>query len=626
MDSEANSSEGRNGRKVSTASSHSSEGGSPDRVEGGGWAGGGGGGGFGGGCPFSRFGRLQAGPPVAPGATSPGPRSAARRPVNLDVLGECIRKMVCPTADTLREALERTLQCYAESRRDCSAGRNNCAGAGDRPTWLHGGFSELEGQEGLLPTLQSLASFLSVSSEGFQEKFGEELFGICFEENERILRAVGTTLQDFLNSLDALLGQGHVRPDGGSTTSEGPSPASDATPVPYFCCTELAPHDPGGGDAAAAAAAAAAGPSDSGLLLHCFQPNAVVSVALPGLLRASSARLYGADVSVERLERAECERRRCFCRDGGAGGSTGDDRVAAFAIRSADGRPTRGLRSCRPAVSRSPGDLRVDLATFCKVFPFHVMLDRGLRLLQTGDGVRRLLRDAQPGALFHDCFRVLSPPAMRGCSFAGVLRRLNTPFVVRTRGDGADAKVMELKGQMVFVAESDALLFLGSPCVDKLEELVGRGLHLSDIPVHDATRDVVLVGKQAQAQDGLRKRLDKLKETLEQTRRALEEEKKRTVDLLDSIFPGDVARCLWQGLAMPARKFDDVTVLFSDIVGFTAICAQCTPLQVIGMLNALYTRFDHQCGLLDIYKVDRWHTASQRTLANGPNGCPISAK
>lgn len=70
---------------------------------------------------------------------------------------------------------------------------------------------------------------------------------------------------------------------------------------------------------------------------------------------------------------------------------------------------------------------------------------------------------------------------------------------------------MELKGQMIHLPESSSLIFLGSPRVDKLEELMGRGLHLSDIPIHDATRDVILVGEQAKAQDGLKKRMDKLK-------------------------------------------------------------------------------------------------------------------
>ncbi|KAL0175153.1 hypothetical protein M9458_031121, partial [Cirrhinus mrigala] len=51
---------------------------------------------------------------------------------------------------------------------------------------------------------------------------------------------------------------------------------------------------------------------------------------------------------------------------------------------------------------------------------------------------------------------------------------------------------MELKGQMLHLPESNSIMFLGSPRVDRLEELMGRGLHLSDIPIHDATRDVIL--------------------------------------------------------------------------------------------------------------------------------------
>ena len=44
-------------------------------------------------------------------------------------------------------------------------------------------------------------------------------------------------------------------------------------------------------------------------------------------------------------------------------------------------------------------------------------------------------------------------------------------------------------------------------------------------------------------------------------------------------------------------------MLFSDLVGFTAICSTATPMEIISLLQSLYTQFDVLCGDLDIYKV-----------------------
>lgn len=60
---------------------------------------------------------------------------------------------------------------------------------------------------------------------------------------------------------------------------------------------------------------------------------------------------------------------------------------------------------------------------------------------------------------------------------------------------------------MLYCHESDCLLFLASPLVDGLDALTSRGLFISDIPIHDATRDIVLVGEQSRAQVGINRGL-----------------------------------------------------------------------------------------------------------------------
>lgn len=57
------------------------------------------------------------------------------------------------------------------------------------------------------------------------------------------------------------------------------------------------------------------------------------------------------------------------------------------------------------------------------------------------------------------------------------------------------------------------------------------------------------------------------------------------------------------GESIEAKTHEHVTMLFSDIVGFTSICSTATPFMVISMLENLYNKFDAFCGQLDVYKV-----------------------
>uniref|UniRef100_A0AC35G698 Guanylate cyclase n=1 Tax=Panagrolaimus sp. PS1159 TaxID=55785 RepID=A0AC35G698_9BILA len=84
----------------------------------------------------------------------------------------------------------------------------------------------------------------------------------------------------------------------------------------------------------------------------------------------------------------------------------------------------------------------------------------------------------------------------------------------------------------------------------------------------------------------------------------LEEANKRADKLLSQLLPSYVANELKLGRPVPPKTFKHASVMFSDIVGFTTLCSTSTPIEVVTMLNAVYTGFDDVINKHEAYKVE----------------------
>ncbi|XP_037034237.1 soluble guanylate cyclase 88E [Bradysia coprophila] len=276
------------------------------------------------------------------------------------------------------------------------------------------------------------------------------------------------------------------------------------------------------------------------------------------------------------------------------------------------------------AMTREEKHLPISAAVLFEIFPFSIVFGSDMLVRSIGNSLMVILPDLV-GKKITNWFDLVRP--MIAFKFQTILNRTNNIFELVTvepvsqdhlssenkleliikEEEAEEEKNLRLKGQMIYMDNWRMLMFLGTPVMPDLTALIHTGLYINDLSMHDFSRDLMLAGTQQSVE--LKLALDQEQQKskkLEESMRKLDDEMRRTDELLYQMIPKQVADRLRRGENPidTCEMFDNVSILFSDVVTFTEICSRITPMEVVSMLNGMYSIFDNLTERNKVYKVE----------------------
>ena len=229
------------------------------------------------------------------------------------------------------------------------------------------------------------------------------------------------------------------------------------------------------------------------------------------------------------------------------------------------------------------------------LFPYSIVINEDFDILQIGQNMAKVLRKAEDEILGSRVMDVLeiTQPLHAEWNWDWLRKLEDQTFQVDPVIAESDCNVL-FKASIILVADNPVkAMLIMAPDASNLNDLMKMGLTLSDLPVHGDYRDAVFLREHLSSQMNNALKMEKLSKNLA-----------REKQLLESLLPQHAADGLRAGKQVEPRLHQNVTVFFSDIVGFTNICKQIYPWDVITMLNRLYCVMDFLASKFKLFKIE----------------------
>uniref|UniRef100_A0A0R3RZK2 guanylate cyclase n=1 Tax=Elaeophora elaphi TaxID=1147741 RepID=A0A0R3RZK2_9BILA len=345
---------------------------------------------------------------------------------------------------------------------------------------------------------------------------------------------------------------------------------------------------------------------DDSVLLHYYTNQSGMHPFVKGAAKKVAKKFFDLEVKITLTNLSKCDVQYAA--------SVYQQEHTVYKVQN---KTERGLlwRKSVQVINENDNELQVNKVDFITLQPYHFIADRNCNLIQCGKGFYEhiSMELLAPGTPLERIFDIVWPQI--SFNFDSIHNLINALFILqlKTTLNGVkfnnirttiNAKKLRLKGQMIILREKNRLIYIGSPDLSSISELFEYGLRLEAMPLHDFTRDVILLNQQRLSNIEKNMQLQAANAEMEEKAKDMKCERVKTETLLHQLLPAFVATQLLNGETVNACEYKEVTVMFGDVPNFYNIIMGCKPQQVMKLLNELFVKLDRLVEKHSVFKLE----------------------